>query len=131
MPGPTVPERGEHDNASVLRRLSAAVAHGDLDTVADLLHPDATWEPGGPVAEPGVHLGRDRVVRLLAHQLEAAGTSLHTEPIEVLATDWGAVELRHVGGRSAGRTVDRLELVGCEIVDGRVTRVIGPLHPGP
>jgi len=52
------------DNADLARRGFEAVLRGDLDAIAELLHPDVRWHGGDPTAEGACH-NRDQVLSFM------------------------------------------------------------------
>ena len=62
------------------------------------------------------------ILGFLARAYELSGGTLRLELIDVLGSDWGAVQVQHVRARLDGRTLDCVEVLAHEIVDGRIVR---------
>lgn len=73
-----------NDNASIVRRLYAARAAGDVAAAARLLADDVLWHEPGQFDYSGDHAGREAVLSLLTRLAEATGGSFALRPGEIL-----------------------------------------------
>lgn len=112
----------EHPNATLARNLVAAFLRGDLDTVASAFAPDAVWDLPGRSAVAGTYKGREEIVGFLAKAFELSGGTLGLDLIDVLGSDWGAVQVQRVHAGHDGRRLDCVEVLAHEIVDGQIVR---------
>jgi ketosteroid isomerase-like protein len=101
----------EHPNAAIVRALYAG--GGDAD--AQLLHDDAVWHLPGRQPMSGDHVGREAVLRAMAH-FEGIQLEVH----DVIANDTHAVALLRAKGERKGRTYDALEVDVFHLRDGKI-----------
>ena len=97
----------EHENATLMRLIAVRLARGEQASIAERFRRDVTWE----AAPGGTARGRDQVLRALCGVFERTGGI-----IDVLASDWGAVEIAHDRD-------DAVALIGFEISGGEIVRV--------
>lgn len=112
----------EHPNATLARNLVDAFSRGDLATVGSAFAPDAVWELPGRSAVAGTFHGPDEIVGFLARSFELSGGTLALDVVDVLGSDWGAVQVQRVRAAHDGRQLDCVEVLAHEIVDGRIVR---------
>ena len=112
----------EHPNAQLATALVDAFSRGDLDTVAGVFASDAVWELPGRSAVAGTYRGPGEIVGFLAKAYELSGGTLHLEVIDILGSDWGAVQVQHVTADNGGRHLDCVEILAHHIVDGAIVR---------
>ena len=112
----------EHPNAAIARRMVTAFTQGDLTTVGQHFAAEAVWDlPGtGPVA--GTYKGPEEILGFLAKSYELSGGTLALELIDILGTDWGAVQVQRVTAHRDGRHLDCVEVLAHHIVDGVIVR---------
>lgn len=110
----------DHPNAALTRAMVDAFGKGDLAAVGATFAPDAVWELPGHSTIAGTFHGPDEIVGFLARSYELSGGSLRVEPIEVLGTDWGAVQVQRVTGQHEGRQLDCVEILAHRIVGGKI-----------
>lgn len=110
----------EHPNAALARSLVDAFTRGDLATVATYFADDAVWDLPGRSAVAGSYEGPEEIVGFLAKSYELSGGTLTLELIDILGSDWGAVQVQHVRATHAGRALDCVEALAHEIVDGKI-----------
>lgn len=112
----------EHANAALARGMVEAFARGDLAAVGDNFADDAVWDLPGRSAVAGEFKGPDAIIGFLAKAYELSGGSLRLELIDILGSEWGAVQVQHVRASHGGRTLDCVETLAHEIVDGKIVR---------
>lgn len=112
----------ENSNATLARNMVEAFMKGDLATVGAAFADDAVWDLPGRSAVAGEYKGPDAIVRFLAKAYELSGGTLQLELVDILGSDWGAVQVQHVRGDHGGRTLDCVEVIAHQIVDGKIVR---------
>jgi ketosteroid isomerase-like protein len=112
----------EHANATLTRTMVDAFLRGDLATVASAFADDAVWDLPGRSAVAGDYKGPEAIVGFLARSFELSGGTLRLELIDILGSDWGAVQVQRVRADHDGRSLDCVEVLAHEIVDGRIVR---------
>src|SRR5690242_18366859 len=98
-----------HHNATVTRTMVEAFMRGDLAAVGSAFADDAVWDLPGRSVVAGTYKGRDEILGFLAKAYELSGGTLSLELIEILGSDWGAVQVQHVRANHNGRTLDCVE----------------------
>jgi ketosteroid isomerase-like protein len=68
---------GTATDVDVVRALFGAFATGDLATLSDLLHADATWHHHNDDRHGGIHRGADAVVAYLTESALVTAGTLH------------------------------------------------------
>lgn len=111
-----------HPNAKLATQMVSAFSTGDLATVATSFSADAVWELPGQGVLAGTYVGPDQIVGFLAKAFELSGGTLALDVIEILGSDWGAVQVQRVTGRNNGRVLDCIEVLAHEIRDGKIVR---------
>ena len=112
----------EHPNSHLTRRMVDAFSRGDLDTVGDCFSPDTVWDLPGHSTVAGTYKGPQEIVGFLAKAYELSGGTLNVEVIDVLGSDWGAVQVQHVTADHDGRHLSCVEILAHHIVDGTIVR---------
>ena len=110
----------EHPNTAFVRSMVDAFMRGDLAAVGAAFADDAVWELPGRSAVAGEYKGTDAIVGFLAKSYELSGGTLQLELIDILGSDWGAVQVQHVRASHGGRTLACVETLAHEIVDGKI-----------
>lgn len=112
-------------DVEIVRALFGAFATGDLASLSDLLHADATWHHHNDDRHGGIHRGADAVVAYLTESALVTAGTLHAEPQSVLADGQGrvAVPLRFSASRPDGRTIDGPQVVLVTVDDGRIRAI--------
>ena len=98
----------EHPNSHLTRRMVDAFSRGDLDTVGGCFSPDAVWDLPGRSTVAGTYKGPQEILGFLAKAYELSGGTLSVEVIDVLGSDWGAVQVQHVTADHDGRHLTEL-----------------------
>lgn len=109
-------------NAALARSLVAAFSRGDLEAVGACFADDAVWDLPGRSAVAGTYKGRAEILGFLARAYELSGGTLRLELIDVLGSDWGAVQVQYVRAGDNARTLDCVEVLAHEIVGGKIVR---------
>jgi ketosteroid isomerase-like protein len=112
----------DHPNATFTRTMVEAFGRGDLASVGAAFADDARWDLPGRSSIAGEYCGPDEIVGFLAKAYELSGGTLELELIDVLGSDWGAVQVQRVRADHAGRRLDCVELLAHRIVDGKIVR---------
>ena len=112
-------------DVDVVRALFGAFASGDLASLSDLLHADATWDHHNDDRHGGIHRGADAVVAYLTESALVTAGTLRAEPTSVLADGQGhvAVPLRFSASRPDGRTIDVPQVVLVTVNGGRIRAI--------
>ena len=112
-------------DVDIVRALFGAFASGDLASLSDLLHADATWHHHNDDRHGGIHRGADAVVAYLTELALVTAGTLHAEPQSVLADGQGhvAVPLRFSASRPDGRTIDGPQVVLVTVDGGRIRAI--------
>ena len=112
-------------DVDIVRALFGAFASGDLASLSDLLHADATWHHHNDDRHGGIHRGADAVVAYLTESALVTAGTLHAEPQSVLADGQGlvAVPLRFSASRPDGRTIDGPQVVLVTVDGGRIRAI--------
>lgn len=112
----------EHTNAALARSLVEDFTRGDLAAVGTHFADDAVWDLPGRSRVAGHYKGRDEILGFLATSYELSGGTLRLELIDILGSDWGAVQVQYVRANRDGRVLDCVEVLAHEIVDGLIVR---------
>jgi uncharacterized protein len=112
----------EHPHATLARALVADFTRGDLGAVHRYFADDTVWDLPGRSRVAGTYQGGDEIVGFLATSYELSGGTLAIELLDVLGSDWGAVQVQRVSAAHGGRTLDCVEILAHQIVDGRIVR---------
>ena len=109
-----------NDNARLANDLVTAFTRGDLETVATYFTDDAVWELPGRSIITGTFTGPQEIIGFLARSFELSGGTLALELIDVLGSDWGAVQVQRVTAHRDGRVLDCVEVLAHQIVNGKI-----------
>ena len=111
-------------NKQLVADLLQAFGRGEMDKVAACFASDAVWEFPGRSVLSGTFKGPDEIVGFLARAFELSGGTLSVDLIDLLASDWGGVQVQRVqaGSATSERRLDCVELLAHEIVDGKIVR---------
>ncbi len=112
----------DHPNAVLARTLVDDFTRGDLAAVGTHFADDATWDLPGRSRIASEYKGRDQILGFLAKSYELSGGTLRLELIDILGSDWGAVQVQHVRANQSGRVLDCVEVLAHEIIDGQIVR---------
>jgi ketosteroid isomerase-like protein len=110
----------EHHNAAAVRRMVTAFTQGNLAEVGNHFAADAVWELPGTSQVAGTYKGREEILGFLAKAYELSGGTLTLELIDILGSDWGAVQVQRVTAHRDGRRLDCVEVLAHQIVDGMI-----------
>ena len=109
----------------VVRAVFGTFASGDLASLSDLLHADATWHHHNDDRHGGIHRGADAVIAYLTESALVTAGTLHAEPQSVMADGQGhvAVQILFSASRPDGRTIDCPQVVLVTVEGGRVRAI--------
>ena len=111
-----------HPSETLIRRLYAARARSDLDTVRAILAADIVWHEPGPDSPFTGHLrGADAVLGMHAQAMALTGGTFRLELHDVLANDDHVVALVNWSAERGGRRLTGREVAVYHVRDGRVT----------
>ena len=108
----------DHPNALAYHRTVEAFRQGDLDTVAALMAEDVVWHVPGDHPLAGDHVGRERVLELLA-RLGPLGFTIREH--DVFANDEHLCALSFIGARREGLEVETRVVSVFHFRDGQQT----------
>jgi len=115
----------EHPNATVVRRLYDAFAHGDMETAKSCFVHDAVWHLPGRSPIAGDHQGVDAIIRFFGKLKELSRGTFKAELTDVVANDRHTVALQHATG---ARDTKRLDVTACQVMriqGGKILEVRG------
>jgi ketosteroid isomerase-like protein len=111
------------ENVERIRRGYEAFAHGDVDSLLELLDPDVDWHPAiAPILGVETVRGREAVRRFFTRDLFEGFNQFRAEPLsfEDLGGDLVLVMVRYTGrGESSGIEMDQKFATLYEIRDGK------------
>ncbi len=113
----------EHPNAALIRRLSDALASGDLQGIEEVLAEDAFVHDPGRGVVAGDYLGKEQAADFFAELLEQTAGTYKAEVIDVLANDQRAVLIQRSTARRQHRSLDTRDVLVAEIHDGRIRSI--------
>lgn len=109
-----------HPNEALLRRGFDAFGRGDMETVKEVLSPEAIWHVPGRSAVAGTVRGIDAILAHFMQLFQASGFSLRQEVHDVVAGEAHTVALIHEHAEREGAVLDIDEVLVAHITDGRV-----------
>jgi ketosteroid isomerase-like protein len=109
-------------NAALIRTLVDDFQRGDLDAVRTHFSTDAVWELPGRGTLAGEYKGPEAIIGFLARSFELSGGTLRLEVLDVLASEHGAAHVQRVTAQQLGRSLDCVEVIAHDIVDGVIVR---------
>jgi ketosteroid isomerase-like protein len=113
-------------NVEVVRRLYAAFAAGDAETVRSCFADDAVWHLPGRSPVAGVYRGVDAIFDDFFAVIRAeSGGTLQVDLVDVFDGGESVVALQHVTGERPGK---RLDILACQLItlrDGKIAEVRG------
>jgi ketosteroid isomerase-like protein len=112
-------------DVDVVRAVFGAFASGDLATLSDLLHADATWHHRNDDRLGGSYHGAEAIIAYLTESALLTAGTLQAEPQSVMADGDGhvAVPVRLRASRPDGRSMDGPQVVLVDVEGGRVRAV--------
>lgn len=113
----------EHPNVALARRLFEAFGARDGRVVAAALDEDVVWRIGGSSPFAGEFHGRREVVAFLAQTTALTDGTYRSELLYALADDAHVVAVYRARGARDERTIDLVQLLLCEVHDGRLVEV--------
>ncbi len=113
----------EQPNAELARRVHAAIASADLDTLRELFAADVIWHVGGRGPLAADYKGIRAVLGLFGRTYDMADGTLAYDVHDLLANDEHAVVLLTVRASIAGRDLADQAVHVCHVRDGRISEV--------
>jgi ketosteroid isomerase-like protein len=110
----------EHPNVAVLRRLYAAYAERDKDTICELIADDCTWNIPGRGPKAGTHRGRAAILELFRDLMRKSKGSAVIEVVDIVANDDHAIVLQIGRATIDGTESELKEVLVHTIRDGQV-----------
>lgn len=111
----------EHPDIAVFMRAMHAFSAGDMDTLAEVFHPDVRWHLAGRSPLAGDFHGRDATFAAFELEFRLSGGTYRPELHDVLADDAHTVALLHATASRDGRELDMDYAIVFHIDDGRIT----------
>lgn len=109
----------DHTNATLMQRGYDAFASGDLDTLTELIAPDAVWHQPGHNSIAGDYVGRDAIFDYFGKLLTLTDGTFKAEVVDIVADDDRAIAIQHSTGTRNGQKYDTKNVVVFEMRDGR------------
>jgi uncharacterized protein len=112
-----------HPHHDIARRHYAALEAGDLDTLGELLAPDAAWHVPGNGHLAGTWNGADAVLSLFGRIYDLSNGTLRTTIEKIVADDEHAVVIVTVRATIAGVDFEDTAVHVARIAGGRIVDV--------
>ncbi|MGH2727680.1 MAG: nuclear transport factor 2 family protein [Actinomycetota bacterium] len=112
-----------HPNEAIIREGYDAFVRGDIERVAQLIHPDVLWHVGGSSALAGIYKGHDELFALLGRLGEVTGGSISISARDILTSEDHVIVLTTLKAEREGRTIEDDGVAVFKVVDGRATEV--------
>jgi ketosteroid isomerase-like protein len=110
-----------HENAELVRRGYAAFNAGDMETLNELFHENASWHTPGSSPIAGDHVGRDDVFAQFGRYGGETGGTFKAELKWVATDDEGrVVGVHHNTAERNGKHLDTDACITFEIEDGQL-----------
>jgi uncharacterized protein len=109
-----------HPNEELVRRAFDAFAKGDVDTLRELIHPDAVWHAPGRNPLAGDHQGVEAILGYFARTMELTGGTFRAELHDVVVNDEHAVSLYVGRGQREGKSLDNQNVLVTHVRDGKL-----------
>jgi ketosteroid isomerase-like protein len=114
------------EDVAVVRRLYAAVAAGDLTTVAECFHEDTVWHLPGTHPLAGTHRGWAEIRdNLLAKQGPLSGDTFRAQLRDLAVGAEYIIAVVHATADHAGRRLDQTVCQLMRVQDGKIVEVRG------
>ena len=101
------------ESVALVRAGYETFARGDIAGLAELFHPDATWDHHNSGRLGGTKVGFDSIAAFFGESAELTAGTLRAEPIRFMsdgAEDIVAVLVRTTGQRPDGRQLDDIQV---------------------
>ncbi|MBT2443882.1 nuclear transport factor 2 family protein [Streptomyces sp. ISL-36] len=115
----------DHPNIAVFQRAMAAFAVGDMETLAEVFHPDVVWHNAGHGPLAGDFRGREATFALFQREFQMSGGTYRPRLHDVLANDEHTVALLHATASREGKELDMDYAIVFHIRDGRIIEAWG------
>jgi uncharacterized protein len=113
----------EQDNIALVRRGFEAFGAGDMQTLSDLIAPDANWHGAPTGTIEGAYSGRDRMFAYFQQLHDETDGTFRADPIAMAATGNRVFVEDMVSGRRRGATLESRDVLVFTIEDGKVRDV--------
>ena len=113
----------QQDNVALTRRGFEAFSAGDMKTLGELFHPDATWHSGPLGVLGGNYAGRDQIFAMFAKVATETGGTFRVVPRTFAASGDEVFAHALVAGTRGGNSLDSDEVLRFVIIDGKVREV--------
>jgi ketosteroid isomerase-like protein len=126
MTAPTMTDRPTDivaRNAGLLAERYAAFGRGDMDALAALFSPTATWHVQRLGRLSGDHVGFPAILQFFADSMQLTQGTFRVTPIEILSNAQGAAAVVRSEGNRNGQTLDDRQIHHFQVEDGIVTAV--------
>jgi ketosteroid isomerase-like protein len=122
-----------HKNVETIRRGYDAFNKGDMKTLTELFHENASWHVPGRSPLSGDYQGRDAVFAFFGRIGQESGGTFKAELRHVLVDDDGRVAgIEHLSAQRGGKRLSADACLVFEFKDGRVisgTEYVRDLYP--
>ena len=112
-----------HPNEALIRDGYDAFVRGDLEAVAKLLAPDASWHVAGASPLAGVYSGHEELFGLFARLYAVTEGTISIAARDILASEDHAIVLTTMKARRGDRVLDDGGVAVFKIADGVATEV--------
>jgi uncharacterized protein len=112
-----------HPNEDLVRRGYDAFSKGDMDTLRDLFHEDASWHVPGRGALAGDYEGIDAILSYFATTMELSEGTFEVHLHDVLANDNHAIGLHVSKGRRDAKNLDDSQVLVFHVRQGKIALV--------
>lgn len=109
----------ENPNVALIKKAYEAFSQGDMATLTELFHEDASWHMPGENPLSGDYIGRDAIFGMLGQVAVLTGGTFKSEPHDILANDEHGVAMTNVSGSREGKELNMKEIDVTHIKDGK------------
>jgi uncharacterized protein len=113
----------EHHNATLIRKGYAAFSAGDVETLKELIAPDAVQHMPGKNMFSGDHRGVDNILQMYRRLSQETGGTFRVDLEEVYANDDTVVTVYHVTADRGGEHLDSRHALVFTMRDGRAVDI--------
>src|SRR3954467_15123475 len=110
---------GVPPNQALAPGLFGPFGRRDPGALGALFSDDVVWRVGGANPMAGEYAGRRAVLRFLASTARLTGGTYRSEPVYALADEEHVVMVYRARGEREGRTIDIVQVLLCDVRDGR------------
>ncbi|MEU9146851.1 nuclear transport factor 2 family protein [Streptomyces sp. NPDC048349] len=110
----------DHPHIGVFRRAMEAFSAGDMESLAQVFHPDVVWHHRGRGPLSGDFHGREATFEMFKRAFELSGGTYRPQLHDVLANDAHTIALLHATASREGKQLDMDYVIVFHINAGRV-----------